>query len=99
MKCGCCSLLVMKVCQGLYAHVYNNQYRQAIFHYKCIVTSDSSTYISTTSLIVDCFPESMVQLGVQSINGQFITLVSALFTGLILKTMPPFYVYIYVCTL
>ena len=25
-KCGCCSWLAMKACQGLYAHVYNNHY-------------------------------------------------------------------------
>ena len=37
---------------------------QALFPYKCTVMSDTSTYISTSSPIVDFFPESMVTLDV-----------------------------------
>ena len=59
---------------------------QGIFPYKSLL--GKSTYINTSSPIVDCFPESTVTLDVESINGWFITLVSALFTGLTLKTMP-----------
>ena len=46
-----------------------------------------STYISTSSSIADYFPESTVSLDVESINGQFITLVNVLFTVLTLKKM------------
>ena len=46
---------------------------QAIFSYKHNVMSDMSTYISTVSLIADCFPESTVTLDVELINGWFIT--------------------------
>ena len=50
-------------------------------------------YINTLSPIVDCFPKATVTLDVESINGQFITLASALFTGLTLKTIPSLRVY------
>ena len=59
---------------------------QGIFPCKSLL--GKSTYINTSSPMVDCFPESTVTLDVESINGWFITLVSALFTGLTLKTMP-----------
>ena len=67
---------------------------QAILPYKRAVMSESQlVYINTLSTIIDCFPESMVTLDVESINDQFITLSSALFTGLTLKTMPSLRVY------
>ena len=66
--------------------------------YKCTVMLETSTYINTSSAITDCFPETMVTLDVGSINDHFIMLVSALFTGLTLKTMPSLCMYC-VCTL
>ena len=60
---------------------------QAILPYKWAVMLESRlVYINTLSPIVECFPESAVTLDVESINGRFITLASALFTGLTLKT-------------
>ena len=56
-----------------------------------------STYINTLSPIVDCFPESTVTLDAESINGWFITLVSAFITGLTLKITPSLHVVMYVC--
>ena len=50
-------------------------------------------YINILSPIVDCFPESTVTLDVTSINGQFITLLSALLSGLTLKVMPSLCMY------
>ena len=49
--------------------------------------------INILSPIVGCFPESMVTLDVESINGRFIMLASALFTGFTLKMMPSLRVY------
>ena len=67
---------------------------QAILPYKRAVMSETRlVYINTLPSIVDCFPESMVTLDVESINGRFITLASALFTGLTLKTTPFLRVY------
>ena len=67
---------------------------QAILPYKWAIMSESRlVYINTLSPIVGCFPESMVTLDVESINGWFITLASALFTGLTLKTTPSFPMY------
>ena len=67
---------------------------QAILPYKWAVMSESQlVYINTLSPIVDCFPESTVTLDVESINGRFITLASALFTGLTLKATPSLRVY------
>ena len=67
---------------------------QAILPYKRAVMSESQlVYINTLSPIVDCFPESTVTLDVESFNGRFITLASALFTGLTLKTTPSLHVY------
>ena len=71
---------------------------QAILSYERIVMSGKSTYISTSSPIIDCFTESTVTLDVELINGHFVTLVSALFTGLTLKMTPSWHVYC-VCTL
>ena len=67
---------------------------QAILPYKRAVMSESRlVYINTLSSIVGCFPESTVTLDVELINGRFITLVSALFIGLTLKTTPSLHVY------
>ena len=67
---------------------------QAILPYKQAVMSESRlVYINTLSPIVDCFPESTVTLDVESIKGRFITLASALFTGLTLKTTPSLHVH------
>ena len=55
-------------------------------------------YINTPSPIVDCFPESTVTLDVESINDRFITLASALFTGLTLKMMPSLHMIAHVIT-
>ena len=68
---------------------------QAILpNYKWAVMSESRlVYINTLSPIIDCFPKSTVTLGVESINGRFITLASALFTSLTLKTTPSLHVY------
>ena len=71
---------------------------QAIFPYKRTVMLDTSTYISTSSLIADCFPESTVTLDVEWINGQFIMLVSDLFTSLTLKMTSSLHMYC-ICTL
>ena len=72
---------------------------QAILSYKhTVIMLYKSTYITTSSLIVNCFPESMVTLDVESINGQFTTLLSALLTGLTLKMTSSLCVYC-VCTL
>ena len=43
---------------------------QAIFAYKRTVMSYTSTYVSTSSLIADCFPESTITLDIGSINGR-----------------------------
>ena len=62
---------------------------QAILPYKRAVMSESRlVYINTLSPIVDCFPKSTVTLDVESTNGWFITLASALFTGLTVKMTP-----------
>ena len=66
----------MEACQGLYMHMYNNHIGtvQSVFSYKSTVMSDTLTYISTSSVIADCFPKSTVTLDVESINGRFIML-------------------------
>ena len=60
---------------------------------RAIVAESRLVYINTLSPIVDCFPESMITLDVESINGPFITLASGLFTGLTLKMTPSLGVY------
>ena len=71
----------------------------AIFNIQTHCHVSKLTYISVSSLIVDCFPESIVILVVELINGRFIMLVSALLTGLPLKTMPSLHVYLCLCIL
>ena len=67
---------------------------QAILPYKWAVMSENRLVcINILSPIVDCFPESTVTLDVESINGRFITLAFALFTGLTLKTTPSLLMY------
>ena len=67
---------------------------QAILPYKWAIMAEIRlAYINTLSPTVDCFPESMVTLDVESINGRFITLASGLFTGLTLKMTPSLHVY------
>ena len=78
----------------MYVHVYNNRYSASHFTLQMDHHVGSRlVYINTLSPIVDCFLESTVTLDVESINGRFITLASALFTGLILKTTPSLFVY------
>ena len=67
---------------------------QAILpHKRAVMSENRLVYINTLSPIVGCFPESMVTLDVESINGRFIMLASALFTGLTLKMTPSLCVY------
>ena len=73
--------------------MYNNRYTASHFPLQMHHHVGKSTYINTSSAIVDCFPESMITLDVESINGQFIMLVSAFITGLTLKMTPSLCVY------
>ena len=58
------------------AHSNTNRHSVSHFPYKCIVISDTLTYINTSS---DCFPERTVTLDTDStITCQVITLVSLL---------------------
>lgn len=90
MKRDCCYWSTTDL---LYAYMYNNRYSASTFPYKRTIMLDMLTYISTSSPIVDCFPESTITLNVELINDQLITLVSTLFTCLTLKTTPSLHVY------